>query len=120
MQQVLPGFDVKVSGQCTDSGGGGTKLALAWVLTIRNMVRVDYLICSCSLHNLQTCLQNVVATVLGGGGMNENHEPVMNVMQMLHSAYNIPNWQETNELKELWTYVRDATDEEFDRLEDPI
>ena len=44
----------------------------------------------------------------------------MNVIQMLHGAYNIQHWQESDELKELWTYLRDATNEEFHRLEEPI
>ena len=52
--------------------------------------------------------------------MNEKNEPVMNVMQMLHGAYNIQTWQENDDLKELWTYLRDSTDEDFHRLEEPI
>ena len=43
-----------------------------------------------------------MTNVLGEGEMNENNEPVMNLMQMLLGAYNIKNWQEIEELKELW------------------
>jgi len=29
----------------------------------------------------------------------------MNCLQMLHGAYNIQNWQEDDELKQLWSQV---------------
>ena len=53
-----------------------------------------YLVTTCALHNLQTCLRNSVVNVLGEGGMKDKGEPLMNVMQMLHGAYNLQNWQE--------------------------
>ena len=37
--------------------------------------------------------------------MDDNEGYLMNTMQMLHGAYNIQNWQETEELKDLWTFV---------------
>ena len=59
--------------------------------------------------------------MLGEGGMNEKKEPVMNVMQMLHGAYNLQNWQEDSELKQLWTHLTaDAANETFKKLEEPI
>ena len=44
--------------------------------------------------------------------MNEKNEPVLNVMQMLHGAYNLQNWQEDEELKQLWSYLQDDIGEE--------
>ena len=39
--------------------------------------------------------------------MKEKGEPVMNVMQMLHGAYNLQNWQENEELHMLWQDVQE-------------
>ena len=118
--RFLPERNMKILGQCTDSGGGGTKYALARALMEKNMASANYLVCTCSLHNLQTCLRNAVTNVLGEGGIDDNGNAVMNVMQMLHGKYNIQNWQENKELKELWTYLSDASNEKFKRLEEPI
>ena len=43
-------------------------------------------------------------------------------MQMLHGAYNLQNWQESDELKELWEYLALLEDDEvlFKKLEEPI
>ena len=120
MRRISPNCTISILGQCTDSGGGGTKFALARALTEKNMTSANYLVCTCSLHNLQTCLRNAVTNVLGEGGMNEKGEPVKNVMQMLHGAYNIQNWQENEELKELWTYLSATSTGKFKRLEEPI
>ena len=43
--------------------------------------------------------------MLEEGGMNGKNEPVMNVMQMLHGAFNLQNWQEDRKLKQLWNYL---------------
>ena len=37
--------------------------------------------------------------------MDDNGAYMMYAIQMLHGVYNIQNWQETEELKELWKYV---------------
>ena len=45
----------------------------------------------------------------------------MNVMQMLHGAYNLQNWQEDGELKQLWTYLSvDEACQKIKKLEEPI
>ena len=93
------GENIRLHGQCTDSGGGGTLHSMARAMHSRNITSEHYLVGSCSLHNLQTCLRNGVINVLGEGGTNENGEYVMNAMQMLHGAYNLQNWQETKELR---------------------
>jgi len=121
LQRLLPELlEICIKGQCTDSGGGGTKFALAKALDERHISAQNYLVTTCALHNLQTCLRNAVVNVLGEGGMNDKGEPLMNVMQMLHGAYNLQNWQEDEELKQLWAYLSEAADEKFKKLEEPI
>ena len=90
LKRIFPeGVDVKLVGQCTDSDGGGTKFALAKALDERHISAQNYLVTTCALHNLQTCLRNAVVNVLGEGGMNDKGEPLMNVMQMLNEAYDL-------------------------------
>ena len=115
LQRLLPEIlQIKIRGQCTDSGGGGTKFALAIALEQRGIAHEFYLVATCSLHILQTCLRNAVVNLLGEGGINEKNEPVMNVMQMLHGAYNLQNWQEDSKLKQLWSYLTaDEASHEF-------
>lgn len=122
LDRMFPLVALRLRGQCTDSGGGGTKYALSRQLSSRNMCHPHYLVATCSLHNLQTCLRNAVVNVLGEGGMDEKGEPVMNVMQMLHGAYNLQNWQETEELNQLWEYLQedDVDTIKFRRLEEPV
>ena len=54
--------------------------------------------------------------------MDENGEYKMNVMQMLHGAYNIQNYTENDELKDIWKFVQQVNDEEikFKKLEEPV
>ena len=89
----IPPSDLEliIHGQYTDSGGGGTKAALAREMQSRNIAHVHYLISTYSLHNLQTGLRNAMETVLGVGGTDEKGEFVMNAMQMIHGAFNIQN-----------------------------
>jgi len=64
-----------------------------------------YLVGSCTLHNLKTALRNDVVNVLGEGGSNDG-DYRMNVMQLLHGAYNLQNWHEIEELREIWQFVQ--------------
>ena len=124
LKQLFPdNIEIKLRGQCTDSGGGGTLHCLAWALMQRNLVHPQYIIVSRSLHNIQTCLRNAVTHVLGEGRTEDDESFTMNVMQLLHGAYNIQNWQEIDELKDLWKYFDDLEDEDamkFQKLEKPI
>ena len=72
-----------------DSGGDGTKWALVRALAARNITHTYYLVATCALHNLQTCLKNIVQYISGEGGIDEKEYYLMNYMQMLHRAYNI-------------------------------
>ena len=60
-----PDVDIILRGQRTDSGGGGTKEALARDISSQNIAHAQYLIGTCSLHNLQTGLRNAAESVLG-------------------------------------------------------
>ena len=58
---------------------------------------------------------------MGEGGFDDNNQPIMNCLQMLHGAYNIQNWQEDDELKQLWCHLQDeVANEKFKKLEEPI
>ena len=61
-------------------------------------------------------------TVFGVGGTNEKGKFVMNAMQMIHGAFNIQNWQESEELRGLWKYVHEdeAENIQFKKLEEPV
>ena len=56
--------------------------------------------------------------------MDDQKNPVMNVMQLLHGAYNIQNWNEVDELREIWDFLQGEGDEvlyePFKRLEKPV
>ena len=62
-----------------------------------------------------------MVNVLGEGGM-EDGEFKMNMMQMLHDAYNIQNWHKNEELKQIWKYITDeeSTNLKFRKLEEPV
>lgn len=108
LKQIFPSdLELIIHGQCTDSGGGGTKVALAREVQSRNIVHTHYLISTCSLHNLQTGLRNDMDTVLGVCGTDNKRDFVMNAMQIIHGAVNIQNWQEIEELRGLWKYVQE-------------
>ena len=68
---LLPGAILRLLVQCIDIGGGGTTYALQKSLTERNMTGNDYLVSTCLLHNIQTCLRNAVTNVLGEGRMSQ-------------------------------------------------
>ena len=58
--------------------------------------------------------------MLGGG--DEKGEFVMNVMQILHGTFNTQNWQEEEELREIWRYVQDddVINRKLKKLEEPV
>ena len=64
-------YDFILSGQATDSGGGGTLDALKRTLEEKRLVVNEYRVVSCSLHNVQTCLRQCIQQVYGEGGMIE-------------------------------------------------
>ena len=44
----------------------------------------------------------------------------MNAIKMLHSAFNLQNWQEIDELRELWKFVANNNLLKLKKLEDPV
>ena len=64
-----------------------------------------FMVLSCSLHNLQTCLRNAVVKHLGEGGKTEKGEFKRNVMQLLHGMYNVQTYLEGSELKQKWNII---------------
>ena len=66
LRRLLPEeLHIFIRGQYTDSGGGGTKLAPAKAIQEKDIADRNYLISTCALHNLQTCLRNAVVNILG-------------------------------------------------------
>ena len=86
----------KLRGQCSNSGGGGTLCTFTNQIKLHNIQHHNYLISSCTLHNLQTALQNAVVNVLGDREL-EDSEYKLNIMQVLNGCYNIKNWHESQE-----------------------
>lgn len=74
----------KLQGQTTDSGGGGVLDGLATALNARALCRSNYLVASCSLHNLQLTLAKPMKDTMGEGGLDKR-----NVMQLLHAVYDL-------------------------------
>ena len=84
---------IRLQGQTTDSGGGGVLDGLAHELHMQHVTRPNYLIASCSLHNLQLAVANPIKMIMGDGGLDKK-----NVMQLIHSVYDLQKSMD----KELW------------------
>lgn len=74
----------KLQGQTTDSGGGGVLDGLAAALLSRTLCSPNYLVASCSLHNLQLTIAKPIKETMGEGGLDKR-----NVMQLLHAVYDL-------------------------------
>ena len=113
-------FDVPMvlSGQTTDSGGGGTGNSFATELDNRALTcGQNYLVSYCTLHLLQLCLCNAVKEKYGDGGFLPDGNFKRNAMQLIHGAYNLQNsfpvpvWTRMSEHAANRLGVRIATDE---------
>jgi hypothetical protein len=94
--------NIKLQGQSTDSGGGGVLDGLHQALVKRDLCRQGYLVASCSLHNLQLSVANPIKVTMGEGGLEKK-----NVMQLLHSVYDL---QESVD-RDVWKmHVEQATE----------
>jgi len=87
-----------LSGQVTDSGGGGVLDSLADEMRLLALLKPkeEHLIANCCIHAAQLMLRNAIYAALGDGGLGN-----INAMQMLHSVYDL---QESLELEE-WRHV---------------
>jgi hypothetical protein len=93
--------NIKLQGQTTDSGGGGVLDGLHRAIEERLLVRPGYLVASCGLHNLQLSIANPIKQTMGEGGLEKK-----NVMQLLHSVYDL---QESMD-RDVWKmHVKEAT-----------
>ena len=91
--------------QYTDSGGSNTLKALAEKLKINNALHRQYIVASYTLHNIQTCLRAAVLNMMGNVGTYDARDYKKNTMEMIHGLYNIQNYQEDEELKEIQSYA---------------
>ena len=99
---ILKLGDLLLSGQATDSGGGGVLEGLARKLEMLNMCTPDCVIAACSIHALQLQLSNAAKRMLGEGGLGKR-----NAMQMLHSICDL---QESLDIEEWRHALIRATD----------
>jgi hypothetical protein len=83
-----------LTGQTTDSGGGGVLESLMEELKKRDLCTPTYLVASCTLHAIQIALANPVKKTLGEGALGARA-----MMQMLHSAYDLQESMEFGEFK---------------------
>ena len=96
----LEGSVQQLSGQTTDSGGGGTLNSLRDEMVALNITKEDYLVANCTLHSQQILLKGPTEDVFGDGGLGKR-----NVMQLLHSAYDLQQCFEFQEFKILWKQI---------------
>jgi hypothetical protein len=69
-------------------------------LKTKERTKVYYLIATCSLHGWQRVLGNSIEACSGGGGMFKR-----DVLQMLHTVYQIQGEYEIDEFKAMWGLV---------------
>ena len=77
------GKTTRLVGQCTDSGGGGTKEGVAEAISLID--RADdgtYYIATCALHALSKSLQNATEKTFGENGLGEE-----TFLQLLHTCW---------------------------------
>ena len=104
----------KISGQCTDSGGGGTLEGLAKRLQELKITLVEYLVANCCIHTLQLQLSSPTKAIYGDGGRDKK-----NVMQLCHSTSDLLNSNENWGLMKLFMtdaakWVNDNLDQDID------
>ena len=67
-------------------------------------------------------MRNGLQLVSGEGELDSDLKGKQNAMQLLHGAYNLQNWYEHDELKDIYLYTRqcEGLDQKFIKLEEPI
>jgi hypothetical protein len=93
MKKVNNALTLLLKGQRTDSGGGGVLESLGNQLKKRDLCSPTYLVASCTLHDIQIALVNLVKKAMGEGSLGAR-----TMVQMLHSASDLQEWMEYNEL----------------------
>jgi hypothetical protein len=90
----------KLAGHGSDAGRGGTGTSLYVCLKQKDRAEEYYLIATCSLHGWQRVLGNAIEGCSGGGGMYKR-----DMLQMLHTAFQIQEEFEIPEFKSMWHFV---------------
>ena len=113
----LPDRPLVLNGQHGDAGGGGTSSSLKDWLAKKNRIidndESEYLMTTCTLHGIQLTLSNPILSCFGSGGLEKR-----NILQMLHSAWNLQQQYEWFEFQQLWFYVNGSMLEE--RMKQPV
>jgi hypothetical protein len=88
-------------GQTTSSGSGGVLYSLERFLKKLNLCSAPtYFVAPCTLHGVNLIYANLVKGVFGEGGLDYR-----NVMQLLHSLYDLVGRYERHELHLMWKSV---------------
>ena len=111
-------FFAKLSGQCTDAGGGGVGESL--FKELQKVERVldgsTYLAPTCSLHAHQLNLANPIKKLIGEGALGKQ-----NAMQLMHSLFNLQigggGTFEVSEFKKMWTAL---FNEPYKKIIEPV
>jgi hypothetical protein len=88
-------------GQTTSSGSGGVLYSLERFLKKLNLCSAPtYFVAPCTLHGVNLIYANLVKGVFGEGGLDYR-----NVMQLLHSLYDLVGRYKRHELHLMWESV---------------
>jgi hypothetical protein len=96
----LDGSVMLFFGQTTDSGGGGVLHSLRRELEKRSLCNNIYFVAPCTLHGMNLIFANGVKASFGEGGLE-----CRNVMQLLHSLYDLVGRYEKGEAALMWEDV---------------
>ena len=103
--------------------------ALKKALDDKGVIADGYRVVSCSLHNLQTCLRQVIQKVYGEGGMIETNfsgkkvkDYKKKMMQLLNGLYNIFTYIDIEEMRKIWKVACEdlGVDIKFMKLTNPV
>ena len=92
---------IKLQGSTTDSGGGGVLDSLARSLESKGLCNTNYKVAGCSIHTFQLTLAVPTQKVLGEGGLG-----MKNVMQLVHSVYDLQESLDFEEYVEVMVEAR--------------
>mgnify|MGYP006965230816 CR=1 FL=1 len=90
-------------GQATDAGGGGVTESLAKALKELGLTEEEYAVANCTLHALQMAFANPIKEIFGEGGLDRR-----NVMQLIHSCYDLQSCFEKTEGEMKWEIANGA------------
>ena len=92
---------IRLQGSTTDSGGGGVLDSLANALEAKGICQDNYKVAGCSIHAFQLTLAVPTQKILGEGGLG-----MKNVMQLIHSVYDMQEALDFDEYVEIMDKAR--------------